>query len=110
MLWLTLRRLRIGTAGTRKKAAQELFRDPNSRALGALAAATLTDPDAEVRRLAAAALGRLEHPGRYEPLFKALRDKEPEVIRSAMSGLRRATDERVIRELVPLLHHQNFSV
>jgi HEAT repeat protein len=110
MLWLTLRQLRNGTAGTRKNAAQDLYRDPNPRALRALTAATLTDPDAEVRRLAAAALGRLGHPGRYEPLFKALQDKEPEVIKSAMSGLRRATDERVTRELVPLLHHQNFSV
>ena len=110
MFWVTLRQLRIGTAGTRKKAAQELYRDPNPRALRALAAATLTDPDAEVRRLAAAALGRLGAPGRYEPLFQALQDREPEVIKSAMSGLRRATDERVTRELVPLLRHQNFSV
>jgi HEAT repeat protein len=110
MLWVTLRQLRIGTAGTRKKAAQELYHDPNPRALGALAAATLTDPDAEVRRLAAAALGRLAEPGRYEPLFQALQDPQPEVIKSAMSGLRRATDERVIGKLVPLLRHQNFSV
>jgi HEAT repeat protein len=110
MLWLTIRQLRNGTAGTRKKAAQDLDRDPSPRALSALAAATLTDPDAEVRRLAAVALGRLGHPGRYEPLLKALRDKEPEVIKAAMSGLRRATDERVTRELVPLLHHQNFGV
>jgi HEAT repeat protein len=110
MLWLTLRQLRNGTAGTRKEAAQDLYRDPNPSALSALAAATLTDPDAEVRRLAAAALGRLGHPDRYEPLLKALRDKEPEVVKSAMSGLKRATDERVPHELVPLLHHQNFSV
>ena len=110
MLWLTLRQLKLGTAETRRKAAQELGRNPDLRALKALAFATLNDTDAGVRRAAAAALGRLDHPDRYEPLLKALQDDDPEIIRSALFGLRRATDERVIPALVRLLRHQNFSV
>jgi HEAT repeat protein len=110
MLWMTLRQLKTGTAGSRRKAAQQLSLEPNPRALNALAAAALTDPDAEVRRLAAAALGRLDHPGRYEPLIGALEDRNPDVIRSAMLGLRRATSEQVMRALVRMLRHQDFSV
>jgi HEAT repeat protein len=94
----------------RKNAVQELIRDPDPRALSALASATLSDPEPEVRRLAATALGRLSHTGRYEPLLKALQDSDPEVIKAAMPGLRRASDERVVRGLVPLLKHQDFSV
>ncbi len=110
MLWLTLRQLKSGTAGTRKKAARELWRDPNPRALNALADALLTDADAGVRQIAASALGRMQDPGRYEPLIRALQDKDPDVIRSATLGLRRATEERVILGLVPLLRHPNFNV
>ncbi len=110
MLWLTLRQLRTGTVGTRRKAAKDLWLDPKPRALNALGEAALTDPDGEVRRVAAATLGRLDHPGRYEALLKALKDSDPEVIKSAMAGLRRATDERVIRGLVSLLQHSNFGV
>jgi len=78
--------------------------------LNALAAAALTDPDAEVRRAAAAALAASEHPDRFEPLLRALQDKESEVVRAAMWGLKRATDERVIPALVRLLQHRNFGV
>src|SRR5262249_29317396 len=49
-------------------------------------------------------------PARYEPLLKALRDRDTEVLRSAMLGLRRASDERVIPALVPLLRHEDFNV
>jgi len=110
MLWLTLRQLKSGTAGARKKAAKELWREPDPRALGALAAAVLEDPDPEVRQISASALGRSSDPSRYEPLLKGLRDTHPEVIRSAMLGLRRSSDQRVIPALVPLLRHPNFSV
>lgn len=110
MLWLTLRQLRNGTAGARKKAAQELWREPNPGALSALSSAVLTDSDPEVRRLAASALGRLQDPGRYEPLRKALNDKDPEVIKSALFALRRASDEQAIRALLPLLRHKEFTV
>ncbi len=110
MLWVTLRQLKSGSAATRRRAAQELSHDPNRRALNALAAATLNDPDAEVRRIAAAALGRSDHPARYESLLKALGDKDPEVIQAAMVGLKRVADERVINALVRLLRHQNFNV
>ena len=110
MQWLTIRQLKSGTAGARRKAAKELWRDPTPQGLSALATAVLSDEDSEVRQIAASALSRSRDPSRYEPLLKALRDRHPDVIRSAMLGLRRASDERVIPALVPLLSHQDFSV
>ena len=110
MLWLTLRQLKSGTAGARRRAAKELWRDPNPRGLTALAEAVLMDEDPEVRQIAASALGRSHDPARYEPLLKALHDTNPDVIRSAMLGLRRSGDERVIPALIPLLEHRDFTV
>jgi len=110
MLWLTARTLTNGTAKARKRAARELWREPNSRAVTVLAKAVLSDPDAEVRQIAASALGRVQAPSRIEPLLKAMDDKDPEVIRSAILGLRRVNDETVIRQFVRLLRHQDFGV
>src|SRR5437667_8999256 len=110
MFWLTTRKLKSGTASARKRAAKELWRDANPRALGALTDAALTDPDAEVRQVAASALGRLPIPERLDSLMKVLQDREPEVVRSAVLGLRGAKDVRVVEGLVPLLRHQDFSV
>jgi HEAT repeat protein len=110
MLWLTMRQLSSGSATARKKAARELWREPNSRAVGALASAVLNDPDPEVRQVAASALGRTQTPDRLEPLLKALQDKVPDVVCSAVFGLRRVNDERVIDGLVRMLKHQDFSV
>jgi HEAT repeat protein len=110
MFWLTMQQLKSGSAKTRKKAAQELWREANPRALSILADAALSDPDAEVRQVATSALGRLKAPERFEPLFKALQDHEPDVVRSAVHGLRGASDERVVHKLVPLLRHHDFNV
>src|SRR5262245_46484131 len=110
MFWITVQRLKSGAAGTRKKAAQELWREANPRALKALSDAALTDPDAEVRQVAASALGRLRVPERLDPLLQALQDKEPDVVRSAVLGLRGANDDRIIHKLIPLLRHQDYNV
>ena len=110
MLWLTLRQLKSGGVSARRKAARELWRDPNPRVLNALASGALEDPDAEVRQICASALSRSQDPSRYEPLLKIIHDKNPDVVRSAMLGLRRSTDERVIPSLIPLLRHQDFVV
>src|SRR5512133_2035640 len=110
MLWLTLRQLRNGSVGTRKKAARELWKEQNPAALGALATATLEDSDAEVRKAAATALGTLQTPGRYEPLIRALQDKNAEVVISSLLGLRRCSDPKVIQALVAQLRHADFSV
>jgi HEAT repeat protein len=75
-----------------------------------LADAALSDPDAGVRQIAASALGRVQSPDRVEPLLKILRDKDPEVIRSAALGLRRVNDERVLKAMIPLLKHHDFTV
>src|SRR5215469_10920831 len=98
MFWLTTRQLKSGSLNSRKKAAKELWREANPRALEALSTAVLSDPDVEVRQIAASALGRLPVPERVEPLMKALHDKESEVIKSALLALRRAADERVVQE------------
>src|SRR5215472_1577207 len=110
MLWLTMRQLKSASAKGRMKAAKELWREPNPAAVPGLAEALLTDPDADVRQVVASALGRIEAPSRVEPLLNALQDKDPSVVRSAMLGLRRVNDDRVIARLVPLLRHQDFTV
>jgi HEAT repeat protein len=92
------------------KAAKQLWHEPNPDAVKGLAEALITDPDADVRQVVASALGRIQAPSRVEPLLKALNDKDPSVIRSAMLGLRRVNDDRVIDRLVPLLKHRDFSV
>jgi HEAT repeat protein len=110
MLWLTLQQLKSGRTGTRRKAAKQLWRDPTKRVLGALATAALTDPDPEVRQISVSALGRAHEPERYDPLLKALDDKNPDVVRAALLGLRRSTDERVLPRLIRLLNHNDFIV
>jgi HEAT repeat protein len=92
------------------KAAKQLWREPNADAVAGLAAALLTDPDADIRQVVASALGRIQASSRVEPLLKALHDRDPSVIRSALLGLRRVNDDRVIDRLVPLLKHLDFSV
>jgi HEAT repeat protein len=110
MLWLTMRQLSNGSLKARKKAARELWREPDSKAVSVLATALLSDPDMEVRQVAASALGRLQVPARLDPLVKALQDKEPDVVCAAMTALRRVSDEQVVEGVVRLLRHQNFSV
>src|SRR5215472_10134895 len=110
MFWFTMHQLKSGSPKARRNAARVLWREPNTRALTGLAEAGLKDPDSEVRQIATSALGRLQTPDRLDPLVQSLRDKDPEVVRSAVLALRRANDERVIRGLVPLLQHHDFSV
>src|SRR5206468_9876146 len=102
MLWLSMQKLKSGSARARKKAAQELWREANPRALSGLVDAALSDPDTDVRQVATSALGRLRIPERLEPLMKALQDREPDVVNSAVVGLRGVNDERVIHRLLPL--------
>src|SRR4051794_4226624 len=110
MLWLSMQLLKSGTAKTREKAARELWRDRNPRALSGLADAALSDPEMTVRQVATAALGRLEIPERLDPLMQVLNDREPEVVRSALLSLRGVKDDRVIPRLLPLLRHRDFGV
>src|SRR5215472_9729981 len=108
MLWLTMRQLKSGSAKARMKAARQLWHEPNADAVPGLSEALLSDPDAEVRHVVASALGRIQSPSRVEPLLKALQDKDPTVVKSAMLGLRRVNDDRVVERLIPLLKHQDF--
>ena len=77
--------------------------------MGALREA-LNDEDAEVRRLAATALGKLEVEERIEPLLKAVHDRDADVQKAAILALKRTSDERVPAALVPLLRHANAGV
>jgi HEAT repeat protein len=110
MFWLTARQLKSGGAKARMKAAKELWREANPRALDVLAEAVVNDPDPEIRQVAASALGRLQVPGRIEPLLKALKDPDSEVLRSALLALRRVPDEGVVHHMVPLLQNRDFGV
>ncbi len=105
-----MRQLKSGTPVSRKKAAQELWREPNPRALSGLTDAALTDPDPNVRQVATSAIGRLRIPERLDPLMKALQDQQPDVVRSALLALRAVNDERVLQKLVSLLRHNDFAV
>ena len=109
MLWLIQRRLKSKNIASRRKAVERLCRAPELRSLGALRAA-LADEDAEVRRLAATALGKLEGKGHLGPLLTALGDRDAEVQKAAILALKRTADERVPAALVPLLQHSNAGV
>jgi HEAT repeat protein len=110
MHWLTMRQLKSGNAKSRLKAAKDLWREPNARSLEGLSEVLQTDPDSEVRQVAASALGRLHVPERFDALVKGLQDHDPEVLRSVLLALRRAPDEKVIHFMVPLLQHRDFTV
>jgi len=101
MLWLIQRQLKSKNTASRRKALEGLCEAPQPRALGALSQA-LNDEDAEVRRLAATALGKLEIEERIEPLLTAARDRDADVQKAAIIGLKRTSDERVSAALVPL--------
>jgi HEAT repeat protein len=105
-----MQKLKSGSANARKSAAKELWREPNPRAVDVLSKAASSDPDADVRAIAASALGRLQGPERIPPLLRTLNDKDPDVVRSALLGLRRINDATVVREFVRLLKHQEFIV
>ena len=109
MLWLIQRQLKSKNTASRLKAVERLCDAPEPRLLGALRE-TLNDEDAEVRRLAATALGNLEVEERIEPLLVALRDRDADVLKAAMLALKRISDERVPPSLVPLLRHANAGV
>jgi HEAT repeat protein len=109
MLWLTHRQLKSKNVSSRRRAVERLCDMPNPQALGALSG-VLGDEDAEVRRLAATALGKLEGEERIEPLLRALHDRDSDVVKAAIVSLKRTSDERVPAALLPLLRHQNAGV
>jgi HEAT repeat protein len=109
MLWLTQRQLKSKNVASRRKAVERLCLAPHPRSLVALSEA-IDDEDAEVRRLAAAALGKLENEGRVDPLLSALRDRDADVLKAAMMSLKRTADERVQVALLPMLRHPNAGV
>jgi HEAT repeat protein len=82
MLWRILHQLKSKDAAVRCKAGEDLCHKPNERSFRVLAAA-LNDSDAEVRRLAVTALGKLEDPDRFGVLLGALKDRDSGVLQAA---------------------------
>jgi HEAT repeat protein len=109
MLWLIQRQLKSKNPASRLKAVERLCDEPHPQALGVLCEA-LNDEEAEVRRLAATALGKLEIAERIEPLLTAVRDRDADVQKAAIQALKRTSDERVPAALVPLLRDANAGV
>jgi HEAT repeat protein len=109
MLWLSRLQLRSSKAEARRKALERLCAHPHPGAFAALQTA-LTDPDPEVRSLAAKALGKLEDPRGIVPLLSALSDRSTIVVRAAIDAVKRSNDERINPALKPLLRHSDASV
>jgi HEAT repeat protein len=109
MLWLTQRVLRSKNTAARRKAVEQLCDKPRSGSRRVLQKA-LSDEDAEVRRLAAQALGKLEDERCIEPLLAALRDRDADVVKAVILALKQTPDERVVSSLTPLLRHGDAGV
>jgi HEAT repeat protein len=109
MLWLLQRQLKSKNTASRVRAVERLCDAPQPRALALLREA-LNDEDADVRRLAATALGKLEIEERIGPLLTAVRDRDADVQKAAILALKRTSDERVSPALLPLLRHANAGV
>jgi HEAT repeat protein len=104
MRWFTEQRLKSGSASARRKAASALCENPDVGAFRALQAA-LADPDAEVRLLAARALGKIDHPERVEVLLRALGDPEAEVVKALILSLRNTPGSHTSAAISPFLRH-----
>lgn len=105
-------RLQDDDARVRKEALIALNHIKDARALGAMADRLTDDPEAEVRRVAAIALGntRLRHPEVVEALQKALRDRSPEVRKAALSALANLKAHQALEEAAMLLSDSHEEV
>jgi HEAT repeat protein len=104
MLWQTLHQLKSKDPAVRRKAVEQLCEAPNERA-GRVLGAMLRDVDAQVRRLAAVALGKLEDDERFLPLLGALHDLDGCVVQAAIAALKKGDPEQVVPAVEPLLRH-----
>lgn len=109
MLWLTQQQLRSKKTHVRRKAIEQMGRDPQPRSF-AIFQQALEDSDAEVRRLAVVALGKLQDERGPEILLRVLRDADPEVVKAAISCLKQVRPEKTLAALTPLLRHEDGGV
>jgi HEAT repeat protein len=109
MLWYNKLRFRSKNPAVRRRALQPLTYAPHAKAFNFLAAA-LKDPDAEVRALAAEALGQLESERKAEPLVTALQDRDPEVLKAALHAMRKITKPSTLNAIEPLLRSTDGGV
>lgn len=88
MLWWTLQRLRSNDAAARRRAVSKLYTRRDVRTVGPLLLA-LNDVSADVRTIAARALGEIGHPAAIGPLIAAFKDWHGEVRGAAIEALAR---------------------
>jgi HEAT repeat protein len=101
-----IRKLTSPDPVARREAFLAIGNDPAGHTMPAAIApliAALSDPDPEIRYLAAKGLRPAPDPRTVEPLMACLQDPSPEVRKEAAEGLRRRTDPRIPAILVAAL-------
>jgi HEAT repeat protein len=104
-----IRNLEDSRAEVRVDAAESIY--PDEEGVAALAEIVTDDPDPAVRVAAAETLGQaLEDPNALGALLRALRDPDPEVVKTALDGIGFIADHTVIPELEFLKEDPNPEV
>ena len=85
-------------ADVRKEALDTIGGFKDKKALGLLTYVLFNDPDPRCRKEAADELGDLHHPYSLEALAKALQDKDPEVRKEAIEGLKKIKEHTKDKE------------
>ncbi len=85
-------------ADVRKEALDTIGSFKEKKALGLLTYVLFNDPDPRCRKEAAGELGDLHHPYSLEALTKALQDKDPEVRKEAIEGLKKIKEHTKSKE------------
>jgi hypothetical protein len=85
-------------ADVRKEALDTIGSFKDKKALGLLTYVLFNDPDPRCRKEAADELGDLHHPYSLEALAKALQDKDPEVRKEAIEGLKKIKEHTKEKE------------
>lgn len=99
-MWLlTLRRLKSKKAKTRLAALEKLVGKEGPKAIPHLLSA-LEDPEFEIRKIVAKALGKRRDPRAVAPLGKRLSDHHPEVRMAAADALKILGDKQSIPALI----------
>ncbi len=85
-------------ADVRKEALDTIGGFKDKKALGLLTYVLFNDPDPRCRKEAADELGDLHHSYSLEALAKALQDKDPEVRKEAIEGLKKIKEHTKEKE------------
>lgn len=86
-------------ADVRKEALDTIGGFKDKKALGLLTYVLANDPDPRCRKEAADELGDMHHPYSLDALAKALQDKDPEVRKEAIEGLKKIKEHTKEKKL-----------